>query len=80
MGFVSREKKNRLKQKAIEFSHCSVGKGRSNMQAYKHLSLPPARVYSEEEASSDTIIAMRGRRPPAPGYLLSNQIWYIIFI
>lgn len=58
MGFVSREKKNPSKQKVIEFSHCSMGKGRSHMQAHKHLSPPPARVYGEEEASSDTIIAM----------------------
>lgn len=63
-----------------EFSHCSMGKGRSHMQAGKHLSPPPARVYSEGEASSDTVIAMRGNRPPIPGYLPSNQFWYIIFI
>lgn len=63
-----------------EFSHCSMGKGRRRMQAYKYPSPPPARVYSEEEASPDTIIAMRGKRPPVPGYLLSNQIWYVIFI
>lgn len=80
MGFLSRKKKNRSKQKAIEFSHCSMGKGRRYMRTYKYLSPPPAWVYSEEEASSDEIISMRGKRPPVTHYLLPNQIWYIIFI
>lgn len=72
-GFVSREKNNPSKQKAIEFSHCNMGNEKSHMQAHDHLSLSPARVYRGEEANPDTTIAMRRKRPPVPGYLLSNR-------
>lgn len=79
VGFVSREKKKRSKQKAIVFT-LQYGHGKEPHAGIQTPFPPPARVFSEEEASADTIIAMRGKRPPVPGYLLSNQIRYVIFI